>query len=1030
MLSGGRFVCQARRVFPEHMNHIRRFALALIQLAHTALGAAGQVDPAFKPAFVSTEAGGNLVTLLCAAEQPDGKIIIGGQFTSVNGVKRHNLVRLNPNGTVDPDFDPSPNGSGVFCVVVLPDGKILIGGEFKTLQPNGAATVSTHSEIARLNADGTLDETFDTQVDPDFGGEVRGIAVQPNGQLVIWGDFSQGVKSNVAASITPRVGIARVDANGSVDATFNPNPDGYVKAVALLAGGKIVLGGSFTHLGATARNKIARVDSTGALDTSWDPGASFGSSAQVDALSALPNGRVLIAGKVGPLIVKDDGARDTSFSFGGLIPHVVSSGVQCDGKILMSGDFTTFGGPTFNRIARALPNGNPDEDFDPNANLDVNGVVQQADGKILLVGTFTKVGGGTRIGIARLLNDAGDQSLVVPDLTMVQWMRSGALPDFARVTFEKSIDGGTTWTLLGEAVHSGATANWELTGLTLSAHAAIRARGFTANGNGNGSSSVIEFIASEPTVTTNTGAADSADTATFTATASASGFAADVTFQYSTDPTLMTGVTTTATQTLAGTASDVEVTESVTGLAPHTTYYFRASASNFAGTTDGDIKSFTTPNTPPFAIADFIIIDPSATAQVSIDALDNDLDDDGDTLTITALGTPKNGTAVIDNNKILYTPGAGYAAKGTDSFTCTVSDGFGGTATARVNINGDPLALRVGVFNALITDTGANIRGTATITLKKTGAFTGSLTIDGVKQPLKGTLDANGDFTSPDGVTLHVDLTSTAGRLGSFAFTGMVNAGPMTITGSHAAYGTGEVPAEAGKYTVVVSSAGGAPNGFGWATMTVGKSGSVTATGKLPDGTALSFSTTLIGDTGDVNKAVIGVALKYPEKGSLTGGFSFQHIANNSDCAGTLRWIKPLQTSGDLFPSGFDLTNVVLTGSLYTAPAKDTRALAFADSASNGTFALSNGGLPALGKTLTLSPKNVVTIDGANLEKVAVKISAAKGTFTGSFVTTFPSATKPATVKFSGVLMQEGNEAFGYFLGDGTTGGVRISPAP
>lgn len=1009
---------------------LRLLALALLVLSHFALGAAGDIDPSFKPAFVSLEAGGKLVTLFCAAEQPDGKIIVGGQFTSVNGVKRHNLVRLNPNGTVDPGFDPSPDGSAVYCIVVLPDGKILIGGEFKNLKPNGAATASKHSEIARLNADGTLDATFDAQVDPDFGSFVQGIAVQPDGKLVVWGFIQEGVQSNASANVTPRSGIARLDANGNVDASFNPNPDNFVRSVALLPGGKIVLGGPFTHVGATGRKNVARVDATGALDMSWDPGTPFGPDKEVDALSALPGGRVLIAGTVGPLIVKDDGTQDSSFSMGGLIPHVVSSGAQCDGKILMSGSFTMFGGPAFNRIARALPDGNPDADFDPNANLDVHGVVQQADGKILIVGTFTKAGGVTRIGIARLLNDAGDQSLVAPDLTKVQWLRSGALPDFARVTFEKSTDGGATWTLLGEAAHSGATANWELTGLTLPTHAAIRARGFTANGNGNGSSSLMELIASQPTVTTDSGEADSVDAATFTATATANGFATDVTFQYSTDPALMTGVTTTAAQPLAATAKDVNVSESVTGLAPHTTYYFHAVATNFGGTSEGVTKSFTTPDTKPFAVADFIIIDPSATAQVSIDALDNDLDDDGDALTITAIGTPKNGTAVIDNNKILYTPGAGYATKGTDSFTYTISDGFGGTATARVNINGDPLALRVGTFVALVTDTGATVRGTATITLKKTGAFTGSLTIDGVKQPLKGTLDANGDFTSPDGVTLHVDLASTTGRLGSFAFTGMVNAGPFTIAGAHAAYGTGEVPVEAGKYTVVVSSAGGAPNGFGWATMTVGKSGSVTATGKLPDGTTLSFSTTLIGDTGDVNKAIIGAALKYPVKGSLTGSFSFQHSANNSDCAGMLRWIKPPQTSGDLFPGGFDLRNVVLTGSRYTAPPRDTRALAFADSGSNGLFMLSYGGISALGKTFTLSPKNVVTFDGTNIEKVAVKISAAKGTFTGSFVTTFPSATKAAIVKFSGVLFQESNEAYGYFLGDGTPGGVRILPAP
>src|SRR5437667_11963119 len=56
-------------------------------------------------------------------------------------------------------FDPMPNGA-VRVVVVQPDGKLLIGGDFTTLSPNGGAAVK-RNHIARLKSDGTLDTAFD-----------------------------------------------------------------------------------------------------------------------------------------------------------------------------------------------------------------------------------------------------------------------------------------------------------------------------------------------------------------------------------------------------------------------------------------------------------------------------------------------------------------------------------------------------------------------------------------------------------------------------------------------------------------------------------------------------------------------------------------------------------------------------------------------------------------------------------------------------------------------------------------------------
>jgi hypothetical protein len=71
-------------------------------------------------------------TVDVAVVQPDGKILIGGSFTSVLGVTRNNIARLNPDGTLDSAFDPNAN-SVVNSIAVQADGKILAGGGFTTI---------------------------------------------------------------------------------------------------------------------------------------------------------------------------------------------------------------------------------------------------------------------------------------------------------------------------------------------------------------------------------------------------------------------------------------------------------------------------------------------------------------------------------------------------------------------------------------------------------------------------------------------------------------------------------------------------------------------------------------------------------------------------------------------------------------------------------------------------------------------------------------------------------------------------------
>ena len=132
-------------------------------------------------------------------------------------------------------FDPHANGT-VRVVVVQPDGKILIGGDFTTLSPNGGGAV-TRNRIARLNPDGTLDTAFD----PNANATVYSIAVQADGKILVGGTF------NGANSIggQTRNHIARLDATTGLADSFDPNANGDVRSIALQADGKILVGGDF-----------------------------------------------------------------------------------------------------------------------------------------------------------------------------------------------------------------------------------------------------------------------------------------------------------------------------------------------------------------------------------------------------------------------------------------------------------------------------------------------------------------------------------------------------------------------------------------------------------------------------------------------------------------------------------------------------------------------------------------------------------------------------------------------------------------
>src|SRR6476619_6863356 len=136
-------------------------------------------------------------------------------------------------------FDPNANGA-VRVVVVQPDGKILIGGDFTTLAPNGGPAV-TRNHIARLNPDGTLDTAFN----PNANSTVYAIALQADGKILVGGNFSTSHSEPATIGGQTRNFIARLDPTTGLADSFNPHANDIVWSIAVQTDGKILAAGYF-----------------------------------------------------------------------------------------------------------------------------------------------------------------------------------------------------------------------------------------------------------------------------------------------------------------------------------------------------------------------------------------------------------------------------------------------------------------------------------------------------------------------------------------------------------------------------------------------------------------------------------------------------------------------------------------------------------------------------------------------------------------------------------------------------------------
>jgi uncharacterized delta-60 repeat protein len=408
-------------------------------------GAAGDVDLSFDPGS------GINGTVNSLALQPDGRLIIGGTFSAVKGLQRSGIARLNADGSGDGSFNPASANARVLAL--QPDGKVIAGngdGIFRlnangsldtgfpiarvtdydlfpitpvamALQPDGKVLFGggfrlvngvQRSGIARLNANGSLDATFVPETVDAFFTSVYSIAVQPDGKVLVAG---QQLTVGDAR-------IIRLNADGSLDDSFAADAEDTVWAVALQPDGTVLIGGQFGSVNNQYRPGIARLTGQGATDATFVPGTAAGI---IQSIAVQKDGKVIIGrystASTGSKLARlnADGSVDGDFNYGvDFRPAVYAIAVQADGKIIASGGDLDGDRKIMNYdlLVRFHADRSRDGAFVAGGGIEggISTLASQPDSKVLIAGNFFAIDGKRYNGLARLNADGSLDSSFAP----------------------------------------------------------------------------------------------------------------------------------------------------------------------------------------------------------------------------------------------------------------------------------------------------------------------------------------------------------------------------------------------------------------------------------------------------------------------------------------------------------------------------------------------------------------------------------------------------------------------------------------
>lgn len=398
-----------------------------IHAAATAAGA-GSLDPTFN----TGGAGANDEIDLVAFGVND-KIYIAGNFTSYNGTAVSGLARLNADGTLDTGFNPGTAAKDkVFAIAEAADGKVYVGGSFSTF--NGANA----KKLVRLNADGTIDTAFTSQGFLHYASannteSISSLFITSDAKVLVSGSWDN-YGGDYSSGGTAANGIVKLNADGTPDTTFL----GAFKGQTFTAAGaskmiynadksKITAIGSFFIFRSQPAISITRFTNDGTRDTTFTVGDVVeGPNNYVRGLAATSDDKYYVSGSFSKwkdveakllIRINSDGNRDTTFPAipTGAYPENIA--VDAKDRLYVSGQFGAWGSAMAKGLVRLNKDGSVDTTFDTTvgspevSNQSVNPVKKtyvalSPAGKLIVFGPVDSWG-GTAIGhIGRIVTDA------------------------------------------------------------------------------------------------------------------------------------------------------------------------------------------------------------------------------------------------------------------------------------------------------------------------------------------------------------------------------------------------------------------------------------------------------------------------------------------------------------------------------------------------------------------------------------------------------------------------------------------------
>ncbi len=347
--------------------------------------------------------------------QPDGKLLVVGNFSEYDDKATDGIVRLNKNGQVDTNFVASKSGGQAVdarVVALAPDGKIYLGGTFSKFRGHMS------SGIVRLNSDGSVDQSFSYVVEHPL--PVSGIYIQTDGKILV----ADTQKLN------------RLSPEGMIDPSFafSYETNETMTAGALLPDGKFLI----SLLSLNDRLRVLRLNTDGTVDSFFSLDArirSAGSSSRNMKLFPLTDGHIIIAGgfvgaRLSVARLNANGSLDESFD-AGWVGFPSTAIIRPDGKIIIGGQFV--GGLGNRTLAQLLPDGAIDLGFKVAiADTTISDLALQPDGKLIVAGDFGAVDGVDRARIARL-NVSAASDLNILSLGTTAWIAESAGKTMATV---------------------------------------------------------------------------------------------------------------------------------------------------------------------------------------------------------------------------------------------------------------------------------------------------------------------------------------------------------------------------------------------------------------------------------------------------------------------------------------------------------------------------------------------------------------------------------------------------------------------